>query len=405
MNFSQTLVPLPPAALQILQQLEGDACRVGQGGALTVHGPDGCARSFGSAAQGPHVRIVLNDWEVLARCAASGDIGFAETYMEGRWSSDNLPALIALFCLNRAAIERAMYGSRLGSLVYRFKHLFNANTRKGSRKNIAAHYDLGNDFYRLWLDDTMSYSSAWFDGDRTLGMEQAQLRKYRRALDALGSRPGQRLLEIGCGWGGLAEVAAREYGLHVTGVTLSTEQLAYAQARMARAGLGNRADLRLMDYRDLKGQYDHIVSIEMFEAVGETYWDGYFACLKRTLKPGGRAVIQSITIDEALFPRYRKSTDFIQQYVFPGGMLPSPAEFARRAARAGLAVDTGLRFGQDYAETLRRWRAAFLTALPAVRAQGFDERFMRLWEFYLVYCEGAFAAGSTDVIQFDLAHA
>jgi cyclopropane-fatty-acyl-phospholipid synthase len=405
MNFSQTLAPPPPAPLPYAARLTFKLLQGLRGGVLTVHSPDGCARSFGGAAEGPHVRIVLNDWDVLARCAASGDIGFAETYMDGRWSTDNLAALIELFCVNRAAIEQAMYGSRLGGLLYRFKHLFNANTRKGSRKNISAHYDLGNDFYRLWLDPGMSYSSALFDGDHRLGMEEAQLRKYRRALDALDSRPGQRLLEIGCGWGGLAEVAVREYGLHVTGVTLSTEQLAYAQSRMTAAGLADRADLRLQDYRDLAGSYDHIISIEMFEAVGETYWDGYFACLKRNLKPGGRAVVQSITIDEALFPRYRKSTDFIQQYVFPGGMLPSPTEFARRAGLAGLAVRTGVRFGRDYAETLKRWRAAFLAALPAVRTQGFDERFMRLWEFYLAYCEGAFAAGSTDVIQFDLAHA
>jgi cyclopropane-fatty-acyl-phospholipid synthase len=375
-----------------------------RGGALTVHGPEGFCRTFGRRDDGPHVRITLGDWGVIGRAAASGDIGFAQTYVEGRWTSDNLAGLIALFCANRAVIEQALYGSRLGGLIYRVKHLFNANTRRGSRKNIAAHYDLGNAFYRLWLDPGMTYSSALFAGDYRLDLEQAQLRKYRRTLDQLGLVPGQRILELGCGWGGLAEVAAREYGVHVTALTLSKEQLAYARDRMQKAGLASQADLRLMDYRDLDGQYDHIVSIEMFEAVGEAYWDGYFGCLKRSLKPEGRAVVQSITIDEALFPRYRKGTDFIQQYVFPGGMLPSPTEFSRRAALAGLAVKVGVRFGPDYAETLRRWRVSFLAALPAARAQGYEERFLRLWEFYLAYCEGAFAAASTDVVQFDLAH-
>jgi cyclopropane-fatty-acyl-phospholipid synthase len=376
-----------------------------RGGAITVHGPEGFCRTFGSRDAALHVRLSLADWGVIARAAASGDIGFAETYLEGRWSSDNLPGLIALICANRTAFEQAMYGSRLGGLLYRIKHLLNANTRRGSRRNVAAHYDLGNPFYRLWLDPGMTYSSALFAGDYRPDLEQAQLRKMRRVLDQLGVRPGQRVLELGCGWGGLAEVAARDYGAHVTGLTLSQEQLAYAQQRMQAAGLTHLADLRLMDYRDLDEQFDHVVSIEMFEAVGEAYWDGFFACVKRCLKPGGRAVIQSITIAEALFPRYRKSTDFIQQYVFPGGMLPSPTEFVLRARRAGLAAAFGVRFGRDYAETLRRWRLAFLTALPAVRAQGYDERFVRLWEIYLAYCEGAFAAGSTDVIQFDLAHA
>jgi len=371
-------------------------------GALTVHGPAGYCHTFGNRDAALHVRLTLEDWSVVTRVAASGDIGFAEAYLDGLWNTDNLPGLIELFCANRAAIETAMYGSRLGGLLYRIRHLFNANSRRGSRKNISAHYDLGNPFYALWLDRSMTYSSALFAGDNGLTLEQAQLRKYHRVLDQLGAQPGQRILEIGCGWGGFAEVAARDYGVRVTGLTLSKEQLAYAQARLQKAGLADLVDLRLMDYRDLDGQYDHIVSIEMFEAVGESYWDGYFACLKRNLKPDGRAVVQSITIDEAVFPRYRKSTDFIQQYVFPGGMLPSPTEFCRRAALAGLKFEIGLRFGPDYAETLRRWRIAFLATLPAVREQGYDDRFIRLWEFYLAYCEGAFAAGSTDVVQFDL---
>jgi len=391
----------PPYAARLMFKLLGKL----RGGSLTVHGPAGYAETFGERDSGPHVRITLKDWSVIGRAAASGDIGFAETYFEGRWNTDNLPGLIEMFCVNRAALEQAMYGSRLGGLFYRIKHLLNANTRRGSRKNISAHYDLGNAFYQLWLDPSMTYSSALFGGDYSLPLEAAQQSKYRRVLEQLRAQPGQRILELGCGWGGFAELAAREYGVHVTGLTLSTEQLAYAQERMRQAGLAELADLRLMDYRELDGQFDHVVSIEMFEAVGEAYWDGYFACVKRNLPPGGRAVIQSITIDEEVFPRYRKSTDFIQQYVFPGGMLPSPTEFLRRAAQAGLQFEIGVRFGRDYAETLRRWRVAFLETLPAARAQGFDERFIRLWEFYLAYCEGAFAAGSTDVIHFDLAQA
>ena len=400
----------PPAAVRaifrFLAQLEG--------GALTVAGPGGFVQTFGHT-QGQtlghthpgalHVHITLNDWDVLKRCLSSGDIGFAETYMEGRWSCDNLAGLIELFCRNRAAMENAIYGSWLGSFIYRVRHLFNSNTRKQAKKNIEAHYDLGNDFYRLWLDPSMTYSSALFTEGHGQDLTAAQHEKIRRALRALGTKPGERLLEIGCGWGGLAEIAIREFGLHVTGLTLSSEQLAYANERLARAGLSDGANLQLTDYRDLTGQFDHIVSIEMFEAVGEQYWDTYFAAVKRNLKPGGRAVVQSITIDEALFPRYRKSTDFIQQYIFPGGMLPSPTEFRARAAHAGLQAQEGLRFGRDYAETLKRWRASFMAVLPEVASQGFDTRFVRLWEFYLAYCEGAFNGGSTDVIQFDLAHA
>ena len=376
-----------------------------QHGMLIVEGPDGFNETFGHDAHGHAVRITLHDWDVLNRCLKSGDIGFAETWMEGRWQCDNLPALIELFCRNRSQMETAIYGSWFGNLVYRLRHLFNANTKTQARKNIEAHYDLGNAFYKLWLDPSMTYSSALFAGNHALSMQEAQAAKYRRILQVLNVRPGQCILEIGCGWGGFAEVAIREFGAHVTGLTLSSEQLAWAAARLESAGLTARADLRLTDYRDFTGQFDHIVSIEMFEAVGERYWDTYFAAVKRNLKPGGRAVVQSITIDEALFPRYRTSTDFIQQYIFPGGMLPSPTEFRARAAAAGLTAVEGVRFGRDYAETLKRWRAGFMAVLPQVRAQGFDERFVRLWEFYLGYCEGAFNAGSTDVIQFDMSHA
>lgn len=388
------------AIFSFLQRLEG--------GMLSVEGPQGFHQSFGHAGSGPAVRIMLADWGVLQRCLKSGDIGFAETWMEGRWQCDDVPGLIELFCRNRSAMESAIYGSWLGNLVYRVRHWLNANTKRRAKKNIEAHYDLGNDFYKLWLDGSMTYSSALFDGDRSLSLQDAQLAKYRRILRTLEVKPGDRILEIGCGWGGFAETAVRECGAHVTGLTLSTEQLDWARARLDAAGLGTQAELLLIDYRDFdnKGRgFDHIVSIEMFEAVGEQYWDAYFAAVKRNLKPGGRALVQSITIDEALFARYRLGTDFIQQYIFPGGMLPSPTEFLARAAVAGLTPANSLRFGRDYAETLERWRAAFMDVLPQVREQGFDQRFVRLWEFYLAYCEGAFNAGSTDVIQFELRHA
>ena len=389
------------AIFSFLQRLEG--------GMLTVEGPQGFHQTFGHAGSGPAVRITLTDWDVLQRCLKSGDIGFAETWMEGRWQCDDLPSLIELFCRNRSAMEGAIYGSWLGNLLYRVRHWLNANTKKRAKKNIEAHYDLGNNFYRLWLDRSMTYSSALFDGDRDQSLQDAQLAKYRRILRELQVKPGDRILEIGCGWGGFAETAIRECGAHVTGLTLSTEQLDWARARLDAAGLGTEAEFLLTDYRDFEdkahGAFDHIVSIEMFEAVGEQYWDAYFAAVKRNLKPGGRALVQSITIDEALFARYRVGTDFIQQYIFPGGMLPSPTEFLTRAAKAGLAPAGSLRFGRDYAETLKRWRAAFMDVLPHVREQGFDQRFVRLWEFYLAYCEGAFNAGSTDVIQFELRHA
>jgi cyclopropane-fatty-acyl-phospholipid synthase len=303
-------------------------------------------------------------------------------------------------------VESAIYGSWWGSLLYRVKHLLNANSRRGSRKNIHAHYDLGNAFYKLWLDETMSYSAAWFEGDTTLSLADAQWAKVRRALDECRLQPGQRLLEIGCGWGGVAEYATRHYDAKVTGVTLSTEQLAFAQRRLDTQGLGDRADLRLQDYRDLNdGPYDAVASIEMFEAVGRKYWPGFFRQLHGLLKPGGRACIQSITIRDDLFARYVDSTDFIQQYIFPGGLLPSPSAFREQAAKAGLRIVNELSFGADYAETLRRWRQRFLAQEAAVRRLNFDARFMRIWEFYLAYCEAAFATGNTDVMQFTLERA
>jgi cyclopropane-fatty-acyl-phospholipid synthase len=289
-------------------------------------------------------------------------------------------------------------------LFYRIKHLLNRNNRTNSRKNIHAHYDLGNAFYELWLDGTMNYSSAWFEGDHSKDMAEAQKAKVRRALRMVNAKPGDRVLEIGCGWGALAEAATTEFGAHITGVTLSTEQLAFANARMQSHGVQQRADLRLQDYRDIDdGPYDAVCSIEMIEAVGQEYWPTYFQTISRMLKPGGRACVQSITIDDRFFERYLQSTDFIQQYIFPGGCLPSPSEFRKQAQAAGLQVVDELNFGPDYAETLRRWRERFMSQLDTVRTLKFDDRFIRLWSFYLAYCEAAFDEANIDVVQFTLA--
>jgi len=352
---------------------------------------------------GAHAALRVLDWEVCSAVLRSGDIGFAESFIEGHWTTPDLAALLRLFIANRDEIESVIYGSWWGSIAYRLKHLLNRNSRRGSRRNIHAHYDLGNAFYRLWLDETMNYSSALFEGDFTRGSAQAQTAKVRRALDQCALAPGAKLLEIGCGWGALAQEAAAGYGARVTGVTLSTEQLAHGQERMARCGLTGHVDLRLQDYRDIDdGPYDAVASIEMFEAVGREYWDGYFQTVHRLLAPTGRACIQTITIRDDLFERYVRSTDFIQQYIFPGGMLPSPQAFRTHAWRAGLEVVDEHAFGRDYAETLRRWRADFLARDAQVRRLGFDTRFMRIWEFYLAYCEAAFDTGNTDVVQFTL---
>ena len=403
---STTPCALPPAApataravFRLLERLKV--------GTLDVRLPDGTQTRFaGSDSAEPRAAIRLHDWRVCGAALKSGDIGFAEAFIDGRWTSPDLTALLKLFIANREAIDAVVYGSWWGSLLHRLRHLLNRNSRPGSRKNIHAHYDIGNPFYRLWLDETMNYSSALFEGDFTQPMVAAQHAKMRRALRECGVQPGQRLLEIGCGWGALAECAAGEFGAEVTGVTLSTEQLAFAQRRIADAGLAHKAQLRLQDYRDIGDiddePFDALVSIEMFEAVGHAYWDNFFATLNARLKPGGRACIQTITIRDDLFERYLRSTDFIQQYIFPGGLLPSPSAFRAQAEKGGLAVINACAFGPDYAETLRRWRADFLAHQAQVLGLGFDARFLRIWEFYLGYCEAAFDSGTTSVMQFTL---
>ncbi len=369
-------------------------------GALHLELPDGRISHFGDNSY--PVTLRLHDWSLCEAVLKSGDIGFAETFIDGSWTTDNLTGLIELFIRNRESLESLIYGKWWSKLLYRMRHLLNRNSRKGSRKNIHAHYDIGNDFYRLWLDPSMTYSSALFSNGSSDSLQDGQIAKYRRILSQLAVAPGAQVLEIGCGWGGFAEVAARERKVKVRGLTLSAKQLQFAQQRLADAGLAEQAELLLMDYRDSDGQYDAIASIEMFEAVGETYWPAYFECVYRNLKSGGRACIQTIVIAEELFERYRTGSDFIQQYIFPGGMLPSPSAFRAQAEKQGLSVVDQFAFGRDYARTLAEWREAFRQKLSSVRAQGFDDRFLRTWEFYLSYCEAGFRANNINVMQFTL---
>ena len=334
---------------------------------------------------------------LFSRIARLGDIGIAEGFIQGDFSTDDLPAPLEIGARNFEAIGHDLRPGFWARLGHRIQHALRANHRRGSRRNIAAHYDLGNDFYRLWLDESMTYSAAIFDNpDEPLA--DAQQRKYDRLLDRLEAQPGDHLLEIGSGWGGLADCAARRQ-LSVDGLTLSTEQLAYARERLARAGLDERARLHLTDYRDQRGQFDHIVSIEMFEAVGERYWPTYFEAVRDRLKPGGRAAIQVITIDEDAFEAYRREPDFIQLYIFPGGMLPSIERFHAAAREFGLRVRETARFGHDYARTLARWRERFDAVEQELDAMGFDHAFRQTWRYYLAYCEAGFLAERIDVAQ------
>jgi cyclopropane-fatty-acyl-phospholipid synthase len=344
--------------------------------------------------------LQVNDERVFQRVLAEGDIGFGESWIDGDWHSDQPAELLTLLAENRGQLARAVHGSWLPVLGHRLRHLLRSNTRAGSKRNILAHYDLGNDFYKLWLDPSMSYSAALFGADPQQSLQQAQRQKYMRLLEMLDPKPGDSILEVGCGWGGLAEIAATEFGCKVHGITLSPSQLAWSQARAQQKGFADLADFSLTDYRDIRGRYDHIVSIEMFEAVGERFWPGYFAQLHNCLKPGGRAAIQTITIANERFAAYRRGTDFIQRHIFPGGMLPSPEVFERRAASADFSVLDRHAFGIDYARTLAQWHRDFEGTWPQIAAQGFDERFRRLWRFYLAYCEAGFRAGATDVYHF-----
>lgn len=371
-------------------------------GSVLVRLPDGQKLLFGQDLTFT-ATIELSNWNVFEAVLKRGDVGLAESYMHGDWHTPNLADLLRVLIANRNALESLVYGSWWGRLVDRVRHVLRRNTKANSRKNIHAHYDLGNALYQLWLDPSMNYSSAWFAGDLQGDFTQAQHAKVRRALTEAGVAPGSRVLEIGCGWGALAEMAAGEFQADVVGVTLSTEQLAFGEQRMRDAGLSERVSLRLQDYRDIDdGPYDAICSIEMLEAVGQAYWSAYFDRVQHLLKRGGKACIQSIVIDEKLFDRYIHGTDFIQQYIFPGGCLPSISLVRQYAEGAGLRVEEVAPFGQDYAETLRRWHLRFKQQRSQVQLLGYDQRFLHMWEFYLAYCEAAFSMRNIDVVQFTL---
>jgi cyclopropane-fatty-acyl-phospholipid synthase len=370
-------------------------------GRLTIDLPSGLHRTFGDPDSLPRASIRIHDIRTIFRMMISGDIGLAEGYMRGEWETPDLTALLLLGSRNMESLSGAVSENPVVTALNRIRHARRANTRRGSRRNIAAHYDLGNDFYGCWLDSGMAYSSALFEApDETLAV--AQRRKFLRLAEMLDLQPGDSILEIGCGWGGFAELAALEYGCTVVGLTLSQEQGKFSRDRMARAGLAGKVDIRIQDYRDVVGQFDKIVSVEMFEAVGQENWGTYFSVLDRCLKPGGRAALQSITIANGKFDTYRRSPDFIQRYIFPGGMLPSPERFKDAAGKAGMQVHDSFFFGASYAETLRRWNEAFRQNWPAIERLGYDERFRRMWHYYLCYCETGFEDGHVDVGQFVL---
>ena len=373
-------------------------------GGITFVMPSGREIPVGGRAPGPHARLIIHDFHFMARVLAAGDIGFAEGYMAGEWDTPDLSALLESASLNFDRIAGLVDGNPLMRAMNFIKHLLNRNSRSGSQRNIHAHYDLGNAFYERWLDPTMTYSSARFASpDQSLA--DAQRHKYATLARTMDLRSDNHVLEIGCGWGGFAEFAAGEVGAKVTAITISREQYTFAKQRMFDQGLADKADIQLVDYRDVEGRFDRVASIEMFEAVGEQYWPTYFGAIRDRLTPGGRAALQIITIRDELFDDYRSKADFIQKYVFPGGMLGSEARLRQETERAGLNWCDLSRFGPDYADTLAQWSTSFDAAWDNIRQMGFDERFRRLWRFYLSYCEAGFRTGRTNVIQLGLAKA
>jgi cyclopropane-fatty-acyl-phospholipid synthase len=369
-------------------------------GALTVSLPDGRRLSFGTG-DSPRATLDVHDIRFAKRVLTDGDIGFADGWIEGEWSSPELAALLTLLAANADQLMPMLRGGPLARAAHWVGHVLHANTRRGARRNILAHYDLGNRFFEAWLDRTMTYSSARFD--LADGLENAQQAKYRVLAERLELVPGDHVLEIGCGWGGFSEVAAKEYGAHVTAITISDEQFAYARDRMQRIGAAGQVAIKLEDYRDTRGVFDKVASIEMLEAVGEKNWPAYFSKIAEVLKPGGRAAVQVITMRDDLFDAYRHRADFIQRYIFPGGMLPSIERLREEAAKAGLEWRGLEAFGKSYADTLAEWAQRFRAKWDEISGLGFDERFKRLWLFYLGYCEAGFRSGRTDVIQLHLA--
>ncbi|TCP60580.1 cyclopropane-fatty-acyl-phospholipid synthase [Rhodovulum bhavnagarense] len=361
--------------------------------------PDGRRFRAEGRGPGPVAELNIHDPEVFARLIREGDLGFCEAYLDEGWSTPDLMAFMDLVHADNDEIYDGFPGQALVRAYERLRFWLQRNTRRQAKKNISAHYDLGNDFYGLWLDESMTYSSALFrTGQESL--EKAQEQKYASMVDEMGVQPGDHVLEIGCGWGGFAEYAAGQRGLRVTGLTISREQHDYAVARIARAGLSDRVTIKLQDYRDETGRYDGIASIEMFEAVGEQYWPVYFNKLSTCLNPGARATLQIITVQERRFEIYRKGVDFIQKYIFPGGMLPSHTVLGDLARASGLEVIRSIEFGESYSQTLRRWHDTFNARWNEISALGFDARFRRMWNMYLTSCAATFHSGNCDVTQF-----
>jgi cyclopropane-fatty-acyl-phospholipid synthase len=373
-------------------------------GSITFVMPSGRELHIAGSEPGPEVRLIIHDFRFIRRALAAGDIGFAEAYMADEWDTPNLADLLWVLAANWNRLHAVTMGNPLAWTLNRIRHAFRFNSRQGARKNIHAHYDLGNAFYAQWLDPTMTYSSARYARPGQ-DLSEAQTAKYRALTDSMGLQPGQSVLEIGCGWGGFAEYAAREVGAKVTAITISEEQYAFAKQRIFEAGLNERAEIKLVDYRDVEGRFDRVASIEMFEAVGERYWPSYFGKISEALAPGGRAGLQIITIRDEYFEEYRSRADFIQKYIFPGGMLPSEERLRKVTDKAGFIWTAIDRFGQDYADTLAEWQKSFDESWPEIRPLGFDERFRKLWKFYLSYCEAGFRTERTSVVQLTLAKA
>jgi cyclopropane-fatty-acyl-phospholipid synthase len=371
-------------------------------GRLDIGLDDGRVFRAEGTAPGPVARIDIHDHELFARMIREGYLGFCEAYLDGGWSTPDLQAFMDLVNSGNDRMYNGYPGQKLVEIFEKIRFWLQRNSKGQARKNISYHYDLGNEFYRLWLDDTMTYSSALFQTGQE-SLEAAQTAKYASMIDEMGAKPGDHVLEIGCGWGGFAEYAARDRGLKVTGLTISREQFTYAQERIRKAGLEDRVEFKLQDYRDERGQYDGIASIEMFEAVGEQYWPVYFRTVKDRLKPGGKATLQIITVGDDRFEIYRNDVDFIQKYIFPGGMLPSPSALREQVRRAGLTVMRSIEFGESYSLTLRRWHETFNDKWDDVARLGFDDRFRRMWNFYLTSCAGAFHTGNCDVTQITIA--
>jgi cyclopropane-fatty-acyl-phospholipid synthase len=392
-NIDSVLADLPRLARLAL----GFAARLRRG-TLDITLLDGRVVRMGGAEPGPAAAMTLHSYSFAGRLINGGDIGIAEAYLNGEWDTPDLTQFLYVFCVNYELIQTMLGDKPMVRFVQLVRHWFNRNTRRQARHNIHAHYDIGNAFYSAWLDPSMTYSSALFE-DHTADLTAAQHNKYRRLAEAIDLQPGQRLLEIGCGWGGFAEYAARTYGARVVGLTISKEQRDFAQQRIQAAGLNDKVEIRLQDYRDERERYDRIASIEMIEAVGEQFWPNYFSQLRDRLSPGGLAGIQAITIQDSSFPYYRREIDFIRRYVFPGGMLPTPQILKSLGERFGVPVIRERIFGQDYAKTLATWRNNFRSAWPNLTPLGFDERFRRLWEYYLAYCEAGFLSGNIDVRQ------